>query len=87
MKYLIFLLFLLFNDSYSQLYHRIPKNEVSHVIDSFIYNNNLNNCFQHLQQTNELYLKCWKDNILYDVEIIAIPYKKYIPDYSLSVSV
>ena len=33
MKYFIFLLFLLFNNSYSQLYHRVLKNDVSNVID------------------------------------------------------
>ena len=87
MKYFIFLLFLLFNNSYSQLYHRVPKNDVSNVIDNFIYNNNLNDCFQYLERIDQLYLKCWKDNMLYDVEIISKPYRKYIPEYSLSVSV
>ena len=89
MKYifLILLFILLFDNCYSQLYHRIPKYEVHDIIYEFIYNNHLNNCFQHLQEDNLLYLKCWKNNMLYDVEIIAKPYQTFIGEFSLSINI
>lgn len=65
----IIILFLLINLCTSQLYTRIPFNEVEEEIFQFIYKNHLNNCFRFKENLNILRLKCLNNQILYDVQI------------------
>lgn len=63
------ILFLLVNLCTSQLYTRIPFNEVEEEVFQFIYKNHLNNCFRFKENLNILRLKCLNNQILYDVQI------------------
>lgn len=85
MKYIVILLLLTCVNA--QLYHRIDKYEVSNEIINFLYNNHLNDCFKHQERVDQLYLKCWKNNMLYEVEIISKPYEKYTKKTYLSITV
>jgi len=69
MKYFIFLLYLLPVISQSQLYLRIPINQVAHTINEFLDIHNFNNCFQNKISFQSLNLKCWKDDGLYTISL------------------
>lgn len=64
----IIILFLLINLCTSQLYTRIPFNEVEEEVFEFLYQNHLQNCFKYKKNTNILRLKCLNNEILYDVQ-------------------
>ena len=73
MKFLVFL-FAIINCVYSlsykpRLYNRIPKFYVHDRIYNFIERNGINNCYEHLEETNILLLKCYHNNKLMNVEI------------------
>ena len=82
----IIILFLLINLCTSQLYTRIPFNEVEEEVFHFIYKNHLNNCFRFKENMNILRLKCLNNQILYDVQIsMKKSYEK--PDEYLAITV
>ena len=64
----IIILLLLINLCKSQLYTRIPFNEVEEEVFEFLYQNHLQNCFKYKKNTNTLMLKCLNNEILYDVQ-------------------
>ena len=66
MKYFI-LLILLPLISQSQLYIRIPINEVRDTVNEFLDIHHFNNCFQNKISFQSLKLKCWKDDGLYTI--------------------
>jgi len=49
-------------------YNRIPKNQVHNRIYSFLERNGINNCYEHLEDPQILFLKCY-NNELVNVEI------------------
>jgi len=49
-------------------YGRIPKNQVHDRIYSFLERNGINNCYEHLEDPQILFLKCY-NNELVNVEI------------------
>ena len=75
MKILIFIiLFLLSNASSHYIGHpivweRIPRFEVKTRVVSFLQTNDIANCFEYEEDNEHLYLKCWSDNKLLNVEI------------------
>lgn len=82
----IIILFLLINLCTSQLYTRIPFNEVEEEVFQFIYKNHLNNCFRFKENMNTLRLKCLNNQILYDVRIsMKKSYEK--PDEYLAITI
>ena len=56
----------------SRLYRRIPQYFVADAVYGFIQDNRLSNCFEFLENDNQLLLKCWRDNKLVDAEINII---------------
>ena len=52
-----------------RLYSRIPKYYVHDRIYNFLQQNRINNCYEHLESSNQLLLKCYSDNKLVDVDI------------------
>ena len=89
MKYLILLLLsFLLTFTNSQLYYRIPKYTVNEFVTNFLNDHQLNNCFQHISNKRQLFLKCWVNNQLQTVNIEIDSYyeieEKY-DDYSLSI--
>tara|TARA_B110000211_G_C13870837_1_gene460739 strand:+ start:7 stop:267 length:261 start_codon:yes stop_codon:yes gene_type:complete len=50
-------------------YNRIPKNQVHERIYSFLERNGINNCYEHLEDSETILLKCYNDNELVNVEI------------------
>ena len=84
MKLIIFLLMI--NLCTSQMYTRIPFNEVEEEVFQFLYQNHLQNCFKYKQNTNVLLLKCLNNEILYDVHF-SIRKSYEIPSDYLSISV
>ena len=69
MKYFIFFLYLLPVISYSQLYLRVPVNQVENTVNDFLNIHNFNNCFQNKISFHSLNLKCWKDDGLYTISL------------------
>ena len=65
----MFLLYLLPVISYSQLYVRIPINQVEDTINEFLDIHNFNNCFQNKISFQSLNLKCWKYDGLYTISL------------------
>jgi len=70
-----------------RLYRRLPQYFVADVVYGFIQDSRLNNCFEYLEDTNQLLLKCWRDNKLVDAEINIIDRnkqkEKYYPALSM----
>ena len=71
---IILLLLLSLNYSYSftykpRLYNRIPKFFVHDRIYNFLERNGINNCYEHLEESKILLLKCYHENKLMNVEI------------------
>ncbi len=56
----------------ARLYNRIPRYLVADAVYGFIQDNRLNNCFEFLENENQLILKCWRDDQLVDAEINII---------------
>ena len=85
MKYLFLLVTLLFcivNANKPRLYTRIPQYFVADAVYGFIQDNRLSNCFEFLENDNQLLLKCWRDNKLVDAEINIIDRnRKNVPYY------
>ena len=65
----MFLLYLLPVISYSQLYVRIPNNQVEDTINDFLDIHHFNNCFQNKISFQSLNLKCWKYDGLYTISL------------------
>ena len=65
----MFLLYLLPVVSHSQLYLRIPIDEVGDAIHEFLDIHHFNNCFQNKISFQSLKLKCWKDDGLYTISL------------------
>lgn len=65
----MFLLYLLPVVSHSQLYLRIPIDEVGDAIHDFLDIHHFNNCFQNKISFQSLKLKCWKDDGLYTISL------------------
>ena len=73
MKFLygLFLLFLLANNVINKVdgyYSRIKKFRVTDVVDDFLIRNDIINCFKK-EEDEALFLKCWRNNELVNVEI------------------
>ena len=73
MKFLygLFLLFLLANNVINKVdgyYSRIKKFRVTDVVDDFLIRNDIINCFKK-EEEEALFLKCWRNNELVNVEI------------------
>lgn len=65
-----------------RIYRRIPRFLVADSVYTFINENRLTNCFEFLENDNQLLLKCWRDNKLVDAEINIIDRsRKSIPYY------
>ncbi len=56
----------------TRLYRRNPQYFVADAVYGFIQDNRLSNCFEYLENDNQLLLKCWRDNKLVDAEINII---------------
>ena len=81
MLYFIMCITCAFSDR-ARLYRRIPLYFVDDAVYGFIQDNRLNNCFEFLENDNQLLLKCWRDNKLVDAEINIIDRnRKNIPYY------
>ncbi|MDB4349648.1 hypothetical protein OAA99_01705 [Omnitrophica bacterium] len=66
----------------ARLYRRIPQYFVADVVYGFIQDNRLSNCFEFLENDNQLLLKCWRDDKLVDAEINIIDRnRKNVPYY------
>ena len=70
----------------SQMYTRIPFNEVEEEVFQFLYQNHLQNCFKYKQNSNVLLLKCLNNEILYDVHL-SIRKSYEIPNDYLAITV
>lgn len=81
------LCFALASSDRARLYRRIPQYFVADAVYGFIQDSRLNNCFEYQENTNQLLLKCWRDNKLVDAEINIIDrnHKKDIYYPALSV--
>ena len=82
----LIILFLIINLCTSQMYTRIPFNEVEEEVFQFLYKNHLQNCFKYKQNTNVLLLKCLNNEILYDVHL-SIRKSYEIPNDYLAITV
>ena len=70
-KTILFLLLIMVNGTY----HRIKKFRVTDVVDDFLIRNDIINCFKK-EEDEALFLKCWRNNELVNVEIFIEPYLK-----------
>ena len=70
-----------------RIWSRIPQYYVYDRTRSFMNENGITNCYEYLEESNYLRLKCWKDNQLMEVDIRINPtYKrKYYISESLSI--
>ena len=64
------LFFCFFKCMNSQLYTRIPENDVYGRIKYFLEENYINNCFEYREDEFTLLLKCWRHNTLVNAKII-----------------
>ena len=55
-------------DNRPRVWNRIPKFFVDQRVQNFINQHQITNCFGFVEDENYLRLKCWKDNILTDVD-------------------
>ena len=85
--FLLVLNFVMILGNRARLYRRIPQYFVADAVYGFIQDNKLNNCFEFLEDDNQLLLKCWKDNKLTDVEINIINREDKIYYPALSVAI
>ena len=70
MKFLYSLFFFILNviDKVDGYYSRIKKFRVTDVVDDFLIRNDIINCFKK-EEAGTLFLKCWRNNELVNVEI------------------
>ena len=91
MKYLFLLLTFFFSIAAAnkpRLYTRIPQFYADNRVSNFLNQNRITNCFEFLETSTNLLLKCWRDNKLTDVSIYINPEKnRYEPVYSISMSI
>jgi|TARA_B100001769_G_C22107974_1_gene598740 hypothetical protein len=81
-----FIKWLLFGIAFSQqnitrdfkprVYTRITINHVQHAVIDFLMQNNINNCYQFLEEHSHMILKCWGGEFwekkqLFEVDIIV----------------
>jgi hypothetical protein len=86
MKKFLFIIFLILSfftrntESYSsnkpRVWNKIPKFMVYEHVEYFLNENRITNCYEYLETSNNLLLKCWRDNKLTDVSIDINPSKK-----------
>ena len=55
-----------------QLYVRVEPFMVNVRVMQFLEDNNIDNCFERLVDSNELHLKCLRDSALVDVHVSVI---------------
>jgi hypothetical protein len=70
---LIYLFFVILLPAYAQyksrVWKRIPEHSVNYKVIDFLNNNRINNCFEYLEESTYLRLKCLRDNKLTEVGI------------------
>jgi len=75
MKILIFIILFLISKTSSHyighpvIWERIPQFEVKTRVVSFLRTNDIANCFEYEENDEHLYLKCWSNDKLLNVEI------------------
>ena len=72
-KIILFLLLIMVDGTY----HRIKKFRVTDIVDDFLIRNNIVNCFKR-EEEEALFLKCWRNNELVNVEIFIEPASYFI---------
>lgn len=85
----LFLLFLTLTHAFTtdkpRVWDRIPQYFVDTRVQNFINENRITNCFEYIENSNYLRLKCWKDGKLTDVDITINPgkpkKKHYVNDF------
>ena len=71
--YKLFLLFIAVNATY----YRIKKFRVTDIVSDFLIRNDIVDCFQK-EEEDALFLKCWRNNELVNVEIFIEPLEESI---------
>ena len=67
-KTILFLLLIMVDGTY----YRIKKFRVTDIVDDFLIRNDIVNCFKR-EEEEALFLKCWRNNELVNVEIFIEP--------------
>ena len=72
-----------------RVWSRIPEHFVYDRTRGFLNQNGVTNCYEYLEESNYLRLKCWRDNQLMEVDIRINPSNKnkYYIGQSLSISI
>jgi hypothetical protein len=72
-----------------RVWSRIPQYYVYDRTRGFMNENGITNCYEYLEESNYLRLKCWRDNQLMEVDIRINPSNKknYYIGQSLSISI
>ena len=79
MKFIIIIYYLLFvmcNANKPRLWTRVDEGMVGYKILDFININRINNCFEYVETSTYLKLKCWRENKLTNVEIQILDNKR-----------
>ena len=86
--YLIFIMPVLsYTSEKPRVWERIPRYVVSNYVNSFLNENRITNCYNYIEDRNNLLLKCWRDERLTDVSIKIYPNKKKKTIYYQTLSV
>jgi hypothetical protein len=86
--YIIYFLSIIFStnsDDIPRVWNRIPQHNVNYRIIDFMNNNIINNCFEYLETSTHLKLKCWRDNELINVDIKINNYHQAIDKIYLQI--
>ena len=51
------------------IWDRVPQFKVNNRVTSFLNKQGINNCYEYEENRDNLYLKCWVDNELINVDI------------------
>ena len=73
---IIYLLLVLCSADRPRLWTRVDEGLVGYKIIDFINTNRINNCFEYVETSTHLKLKCWRDNRLTNVELKILDSKK-----------
>ena len=77
-RFLLWVMFMLHINSYkgeffsvnkARVWERIPQYFVKNTVINFLNEHRLTNCFDYLENTHLLLLKCWRDNTIKNVKI------------------
>jgi len=57
------------NDDRIRVWEKVETNGINHKLYTFLDSHNINNCYEFLERTNLLRLRCYSPHQLFDVDV------------------